>query len=226
MRLIFWNRVLILDTRIHSSTALKSSTFCFTSFCLQMSPQILWFPLLCHCKKVCVISYPLCLCPAILFPVMPLWWVYILLTEGVEIAVLWSWIMFEHSMCQKSIPFPCSQVVVYLLNPSKASLRFPQRKFFSGVGSLPPRPTPKLGDQGVPLCLGHHLWPVRLVWPCQYLCYHWLSSQDHLTTQASPLHQSWDTFGGDGRYKKLILCCCSVSLLERYCCCQNMLKNK
>jgi len=33
--------------------------------------------------------------------------------------------------------FPCSQVVVYLLNPSEASLRFPERKFFSGVGSYP-----------------------------------------------------------------------------------------
>jgi len=75
------------------------------------------------------------LSPAILFPVMPLWRVYILLTKRAEIAVLRSWIMFEHSTCQKSIPFPFSQVIVYLLNSSEASLRFPERKFFSGVGS-------------------------------------------------------------------------------------------
>jgi hypothetical protein len=23
-----------------------------------------------------------------------------------------------------------------------------------------PRPTPNLEDQGIPFCLGHHLWPV------------------------------------------------------------------
>jgi hypothetical protein len=33
--------------------------------------------------------------------------------------------------------FPWSQVVVYLLKPSEASLRFPESKFFSGVGSYP-----------------------------------------------------------------------------------------
>ena len=78
-------------------------------------------------------TYPLCLCPTMLFPVMPVWGVYILLTKRAEIAALRSCIMFEHSMCQKSIPFPCSQVVIYLLNPSEASLRFPERKFFSGL---------------------------------------------------------------------------------------------
>jgi len=52
-----------------------------------------------------------------------------------------------------SIPFPCIQVVFYLLNPS---LWFAERKFFSGVGSSTPRPTPNLEDQGVPFCLGHH----------------------------------------------------------------------
>jgi hypothetical protein len=51
--------------------------------------------------------------------------------------VLQSWIMFEHSMYRKSIPFPCSQVVTYLLNLSEASLRFPEHKFFSGVESYP-----------------------------------------------------------------------------------------
>jgi hypothetical protein len=71
--------------------------------------------------------------------------------------VLQSCIMFEHSMYQKSIPFPCSQVVVFLLIPPEAYLRFFERKFFSGVGSSPPRPTPNLEDQGVPFCLGHHL---------------------------------------------------------------------
>ena len=38
---------------------------------------------------------------------------------------------------QKSIHIPCSQVVVCLLNPSEASLKFLERKFFSGVGSYP-----------------------------------------------------------------------------------------
>jgi len=68
---------------------------------------------------------------------MPLWRVCIILTERAEIAVLQSWIMFERSMYQKSIPFPCSQVAC-LLNPSKASpLRFPESKFCSGMGSSP-----------------------------------------------------------------------------------------
>ena len=54
--LYFGNLVLILNIHIRSST------------------PILWFPLLCHCKKVCEISYPLCLCPTILFPVMSFNW--------------------------------------------------------------------------------------------------------------------------------------------------------
>jgi hypothetical protein len=37
-----------------------------------------------------------------------------------------------------------SQVVVYLLVPSEVSLRFSEHRFFSGVGSSPPRPTPNL----------------------------------------------------------------------------------
>jgi hypothetical protein len=79
-----------------------------------------------------------------------------------------SCVMFEHSMYRKSIPFPCSHVVVYLLVPSEASLRFSElRFFFSGVGSSPPRPIPNLEDQGVPFCVGRHLWPVRLGRPCQ-----------------------------------------------------------
>ena len=54
--------------------------------------------------------------------------------------------MFEHSMYRKSVSFPCNQVVVYLLIPSEASLRFSEHRFFSRVGSLPPRPTPNLED--------------------------------------------------------------------------------
>ena len=63
----------------------------------------------------------------------------------------------EHSMYRKSIPFPCNQVVVYLLIPSEASLRFSEHRFFYRVGSLPPRPSPNLEDQVVPFCPGHHL---------------------------------------------------------------------
>jgi hypothetical protein len=59
-----------------------------------------------------------------------------------------------HRWYRKSIPFPSSQVVVYLLIPSEASLRFSEHRFFfSGVGSSPSRPTPNLEDQGVPFCL-------------------------------------------------------------------------
>ena len=40
-------------------------------------------------------------------------------------------------MYRKSVPFPCNQVVIYLLIPSKASLRFSEHRFFSRVGSYP-----------------------------------------------------------------------------------------
>jgi len=101
-----------------------------------MPPQILWLPFPCHCKKVCVISCPLCPCPAILFPVVPLWQAYILLTERAMIVVLQSWIMFEHSMYQKSIPFPCNQVVIYLLIP-RHLWGFLNIGFFPGWGRYP-----------------------------------------------------------------------------------------
>ena len=99
-----------------------------------MPPHFLWFPLFATVLKVCVISYPICLCPAILFPVMLLWRIYILLTERAQIGVLRAWIMFEHSMYQKSIPFPCSLVVVHLWSPSEASLSVFERNFFPGWG--------------------------------------------------------------------------------------------
>jgi hypothetical protein len=41
-----------------------------------------------------------------------------------------------------SIHFPFSQVVVYLSNPSEASLRFSQNKFFYGLGYYPHAQTP------------------------------------------------------------------------------------
>ena len=41
------------------------------------------------------------------------------------------------SMYQRPFPFPYSQVVVCLLIPSKASLRFSEHRFFSGVESDP-----------------------------------------------------------------------------------------
>ena len=133
------------------------------SFQLQMPPQILWFPLLCHCRIVRVISYPLRHYPAILFPVVPLGQAYILLTERARIPVRQSYIMFGHSMYQRSIHFPCNQVVVYLSVPSETSLRFSEYRFFiSGVRSSPPRQTPNLEGQGVPFFLGHHLLHFRL----------------------------------------------------------------
>jgi hypothetical protein len=38
-------------------------------------------------------------------------------------------------MYRKSVPFPYSQVVVYLLIPSEAPLRFSEHRFFPRVGS-------------------------------------------------------------------------------------------
>src|SRR5215469_15185378 len=103
-----------------------------------MPHQILYFPLLCHYRIMCVISCPECPCPAILFPVLLLWRAYILLTETAEIVVPQSCIMFVHSMCQKSTPFPCHKVVVCLSIPSEAPPRFSEHTFFSGVGLLTP----------------------------------------------------------------------------------------
>ena len=60
MKLTFWNSVFILKTHILSSTALKSSTSFSSSFLPWMPPQILWFLLLYHYRKVYVTSYPLC----------------------------------------------------------------------------------------------------------------------------------------------------------------------
>ena len=161
-----------------------------------MPPQILCFPLLCQCKKVCVISHPLCLCPAILFPAMPLWPIYIHLTERAEISVLRVWIIFEHSMCQKSISFPCSQVIVYLLKPFEASLRFPECNFFlPGWGRHPHAKPPTW-----------RAWVSLFVWVITFdlsglgepaSSYRPLSSQDHLITQAPPLRRSRDIFGGE-----------------------------
>jgi hypothetical protein len=39
-------------------------------------------------------------------------------------------------MYQKLVPFLCSQVVVYFLNPSEASLRFPEHKFSSNLEDM------------------------------------------------------------------------------------------
>ena len=117
-----------------------------------MPPQIFWFPLLCHYRIVCVISYPLCLCPAILFPVVLLWQAYIILTERARIVALRACIMFEHSMYQRSIPFPCSQVVCLSIL-SEASLRFSEHRFFF-LGWGTPTPNPQPGGPGCPFLSG------------------------------------------------------------------------
>jgi hypothetical protein len=55
---------------------------------------------------------------------------------------------------------------VYLLIPSEASLRFSDHRFISGVGSSPPRPTPKLEDQGDPASsYATAGWALRIIWP-------------------------------------------------------------
>jgi hypothetical protein len=69
-------------------------------------------------------------------------------------------------------------------------------KAFCALGPLTPRSCPNLEGQGIPFCLDHHLWPVRHGRPCQLLRYRRHSSQDHMTTQAPPLRQSRDTYGG------------------------------
>jgi hypothetical protein len=71
-----------------------------------------------------------------LFPVLPLWQACILVTETAMV-VLHSCMMFERSMYQKSIPFPCSQVTVNLSILSEASLRFSEQRFFPGWGCQP-----------------------------------------------------------------------------------------
>jgi len=67
---------------------------------------------------------------------------------------------------------------------------------FYGVRLSASRPTPNLEDQSIPFCLGHHLWPVWHVTPYEQCHFRQDGSQDHLTTQAPPLRQSRDTFGG------------------------------
>jgi hypothetical protein len=48
----------------------------------------------------------------------------------------------------------------------KLQFRFRDKPNFYKVGLWAPRPTPKLEDQGVSFCLGHHLWPFRYGSPC------------------------------------------------------------
>jgi hypothetical protein len=55
-------------------------------------------------------------------------------------------------------------------------------------------------NQDIP-CLDHHLWPVRHGRFYQQLRYRRHSSRDHMTTQAPPLRQSRDTYGGGGFFK-------------------------
>jgi hypothetical protein len=68
---------------------------------------------------------------------------------------------------QKSNPFPYSQIVVCLSIPSEASLSVSWHTLFYAVRLSFSCPTPNLEDQGIPFCLGHHLWPVWHGRPCQ-----------------------------------------------------------
>ena len=63
------------------------------------------------------------------------------------------------------------------------------------VGLLAPCQTPNLEDQGISFCLGH-LDLSGMGGPTSSVRYRQHSSQDHVTTQAPPLRQSRDTFGG------------------------------
>ena len=73
MGLTFWNYDLIRNTNIRCTTALKSNTYCFTSLSTTNTTAKSLVPSSLQLRKMCVISYPLSFCPAILFPVMPLW---------------------------------------------------------------------------------------------------------------------------------------------------------
>jgi len=48
---------------------------------------------------------------------------------------------------------------------SKSGLHF--LYMFYGVRLSASHPTPNLEDQGIPFCLGHHLWPIWHVKPYQ-----------------------------------------------------------
>ena len=104
--------------------------------------------------------------------------------------------LFSVAISTSFIRFPClvlSGKSIWFVFPT-GSLTF---GWFCGVGSLAPHPTPNLEDQGITVSLGSHPWPVWQGRPCQELYHHQHSSQDYLTTQAPPQHQSRDTFGGD-----------------------------
>ena len=68
-------------------------------------------------------------------------------------------------------------------------LHFHNNKFLYCVGLLVPCQTPNLEDQGIPFCLGHHLDLSGMRGPTSSICYRQHSSQEHVTTQAPPLHQ-------------------------------------
>jgi len=75
-------------------------------------------------------------------------------------------------------------------------LDFRNKKFFLLCGVVSPKPNPQPGGPGIPfvwviiLDLSDMGGPTSSIRYCQH------SSQDHVTTQAPPLRQSRDTFGG------------------------------
>jgi hypothetical protein len=91
------------------------------------------------------------------------------------------------------------------LRPAAIVKSFSTVRAFYGVGPSTPRPTPNLKGQGIPFCLDHHFWSVQHGRPYQQLDYRQHSSQDHMTTQAPPLLQSSDMYGGVGGGDLLLL---------------------
>jgi hypothetical protein len=64
------------------------------------------------------------------------------------------------------------------------------------VGLLAPRQTPNLEGQGIPFVWVITLYLSDMGGPTSSIRYRQHSSWDHVTTQAPPLRQSRDTFGG------------------------------
>jgi hypothetical protein len=101
-----------------------------------------------------------------------------------------------HSSLFAAYPFPCSQVVICLSILSEASLRFSEHKFFSLGWGCQPHAQPPTWRTRVSLFVWASTFDLcgmgdpAISYPTAGL------ALCHLTTQAPPLRQSSDTWGG------------------------------